>query len=245
MDTFDLNTIRDAFEADVTRYVEQARAAAQRCLAGQSSADGWSVTAAKVGSFLAGGQQAKDADWRLLARSVDNIEQVENLTRRILLHIDAACTATATLLQLELAGSKDEAAQQGAQQAAATAALLAEVRRQLGDGKSPTASRPRAVVPSAPVDIVAVLADVGRMLGAPPVADAELEEIEHCYPRHSWFERHGGAALAGRVREPVGTAGGALSGAGARRDRGDDDDRPGLRPPGEGPGGRGRGSRCR
>ena len=181
MDTFDLNTIRDAFEADVTRYVEQARAAAQRCLAGQSSADGWSVTAAKVGSFLAGGQQAKDADWRLLARSVDNIEQVENLTRRILLHIDAACTATATLLQLELAGSKDEAAQQGARQAAATAALLAEVRRQLGDGKSPTASRPRAVVPSAPVDIVAVLADVGRMLGAPPVADAELEEIEHCY----------------------------------------------------------------
>ncbi len=181
MDTFDFNTVRDAFEADVTRYAQQARAAAQRCLVGQSNAAGWSATASRVRSLFAVGRPPADAEWGPLVDALNRIVWVDDLTRQIMLHIDAACTTTTTLLQLELAGRRQEAEQQGAELEASTAALLAHVRSQLGDGRSPPVHRPDEAVPAGPLDTKSVLADVWRMLGALPVADAELEEIEECY----------------------------------------------------------------
>jgi chemosensory pili system protein ChpA (sensor histidine kinase/response regulator) len=179
VDTFDLNTIREAFEADVTRYVELARRAAQRCLAALPSEVDRESIAAALHTHLGATGERGDADWRLLVRAVETTLCHEQLTRRILQHIEAACTVTGRLLAMELAGRHDEALREGAAQAQATGELLTEAREILTTGsRNPTS---RAAATAAPFDASALLARLHEQLAAAVTDDGELQEIEHCY----------------------------------------------------------------
>jgi chemosensory pili system protein ChpA (sensor histidine kinase/response regulator) len=182
VDTFDLNTIREAFEADVTRYVELARSAARRCLAAMPSEVARESIATALHAQLAAGRDRGDADWRLLLGAVETTLCHEQLTRRILQHIEQACSVTVRLLAMELAGRRDEALREGAAQAEATGALLTEAREILTTGARNPSQRPATTaVPLAAFDAGALLARLSEQLAVAVTDDGELQEIEHCY----------------------------------------------------------------
>ncbi len=179
MDSFSLDSIRDVFEADITRNLGVARAGIQRCLKTLTVSGSWLAVAATAPDRE--GMSPQDAQaWRTLIDLVHRAEAMDAFERQLVSHTDAACTTIESLLRLELAGERSAALTAGAAQVTATEGVLGTLRQVLRTGDLPMVigEVDGDVEPAEAELVLATLlqrAKHGR-------SDAnDLEEVEHCY----------------------------------------------------------------
>lgn len=181
MDSFSLDSIRDAFQSDVTRCVAQARASLQRCRQLLSVPEDWS-TARQVLSTMADTADAGERlAWQGLLSVVDRITADEALARAVVVHLESACSATETMLTLELDGRGAEASRWGVQQTSETEQMLQAVQSALADDAAPAHGDAVATSPHLVAATPDLLASVQARVSVGLSLDADLEEVEQSY----------------------------------------------------------------